>query len=261
MNEFKDKVVLITGGSGGIGEKIAEEFLKQEALVYISGRNLEKLSAIKQTLSSLGGQIEIIQADVSRPEECEAMVETILEKEDKLDILVNSAGVYEEQAIEEVTEAIWDKSFNTNVKGTYFLSKFAIPYLEKTEGCIVNVSSTAGIIGFDENSLYCATKGAVNMLTKALARECAPRGIRVNAVCPDMVKTDMLDIGFKRSGMKSREEYNKMRLSIYPQSPDKASFVLPEEVAASVVFLASTDHIRAINGVTLLLDNGIAAAR
>lgn len=263
MSEFKGKVVVITGGNGGIGKEVARRFVGFGSKVYILGRNEETLKEVAAELmggeGEGEGEINWKIADVSDVEACRKTIEEIGAEAGQIDVLVNSAGKYVETTIEEIEQKDFDESFNINVRGTYFMCKFAKPYLEKTKGCIVNVGSTAGIVGFDENSLYCATKGALNAFTRAVAIEYAKYGIRVNIVCPDMVKTKMLDIGFKRSGMESREDYNNFRLKQYPQADEDKRFVLPEEVAECVVFLASNEKVWAITGTALTIDLGMTA--
>lgn len=259
MSEFSNKAVLITGGSGGIGLEVARSFADQGAIVYIVGRNMQTLTKTKAKLEKTKGRIELIVADISCTEDCKHAVEEVIEKESRLDVLVNSAGIYVEKTIDETTEEVWDNLIQTNLKGTYFMCKYAVPFLTDTKGCIVNIASTAGITGFEGNSLYCASKGGMLALTKALAIECAPRGIRVNAVSPDMVKTEMLDIGFKRSGMTDRKKYDALCLEHYPQKKEDRQFVLPQEVAECVLFLASTGKIRAVTGANIVIDCGLTA--
>lgn len=258
MKTFKDKVVLVTGGNGGIGMEVARLFAQENAVVYLLGRNTKTLQETREKLKGVGGRMEIVAADVSDTQACRQAVEYVVEREEKLDILVNSAGMYAEETIGETSEALWDKLMDVNLKGTYFMCKYAIPYLQKTKGSIVNVASTSGVIGFEGNSLYCASKGGMIMLTKALAIECAPAGIRVNVVSPDMVKTEMLDIGFERSGMQDRAAYNALCMRKYPQREEDRRFVLPEEVAQCVVFFAS-DNVKAITGANLVIDCGLTA--
>lgn len=257
--EYTEKVVLITGGSSGIGKETAKKFLEQNAIVYIIGRNKTILQSARGELESTHNSVSTIPADISNPDDCKKAIDIVNEKEGRLDILVNSAGVYVEAPIDEMSPEDFDKVINTNLRGTFFMCKYAKTNLIKSKGCIVNIGSTAGIIGFDENSLYCASKGGVNLLTKALAIEYAKYGIRVNVINPDMVKTKMLDIGFERSGIKDRFKYNNMQLNKYPQNPEESRFVLPEEVAECVLFLASKEKVQAANGASLTIDFGLTA--
>lgn len=210
--EFNEKVVLITGGNGGIGKETAKKFLAQKAIVYILGRDKATLQNAKEELEHIHCSISIVPANISTPDDCKKAIDTVIEKEGRLDILINSAGIYVEAPIDEMNPEDFNTVINTNLGGTFFMCKYAKPHLAKSKGCIINIGSTAGIIGFDENSLYCASKGGVNLLTKALAIEYAKYGIRVNIINPDMVNTKMLDIGFRRSNIKDRSEYDNMQL-------------------------------------------------
>lgn len=259
MSEFKDKVVVITGGNGGIGKETARLFLREGAKVYILGRNESTLNETLNELNIHDGQLLYMVCNVDDITNCSDVISSIGECEGQIDILINSAGKYVETSIDEVNEDEFNETFNTNVRGTFFMCKYAVPYLKKSKGCIVNVGSTAGIVGFGDNTLYCATKGALNAFTRALAVELASFGIRVNIVCPDMVKTKMLDIGFKRSGIKNRADYDNYRLNQYPQSLEDKRFVLPEEVAECILFLASNKRVWAVTGSSLTIDLGLTA--
>lgn len=257
-SEFTSKVVIITGGSGGIGKEIAKKFLAEGAIVYIVGRDITTLQLAKKELININHTVDTINFDISVPDNCRKTIEIVFEKEGRLDFLINSAGTYVEAPIDEIELKDFNTVINTNLRGTYFMCKYVKPFLEKTNGCIVNIGSTAGITGFDENSLYCASKGGVNLLTKSLAIEYAKYGIRVNIVNPDMVKTKMLDIGFRRSGIEERSTYDNMQLQNYPNSTTVGSrFILPEEIAESVIFLASKEKAGAITGAGITVDFGL----
>ncbi len=247
------------GETGGIGKETAKKFLFQQAAVYILGRDKTSLEKTREELISISKNAHIISADVSNPDECREAIDRVVGKEGRLDILVNSAGVFSEAPIEEMTPEDFDKVININLKGTFFMCKYAKPMLSLTKGCIVNVGSTAGITGFDECSLYCASKGGLNSLTKALAIEFAKQNVRVNIVNPDMVKTKMLDLGFERSGIRERNEYDKTHFKRHPQNLEDSRFILPEEVADSILFFASSEKAKAITGANLTIDFGMTA--
>lgn len=258
MSDWIHKVVLITGGSSGIGKAAAERFLKERATVYIIGRNTEKLSKVKKELSDIHPTIYTISANIAIPSECKRVVEVVLLKEQRLDVLVNSAGVYFEGPTVEMTEEIWDETIDINLKGTFFMSKYAISALAESQGSIVNVSSDAGLVGNNEAAIYCASKGGVTLLTKAMAMELAKRKVRVNAVCPGVVETPMVQEDFEKSSFDNRKEYDAYYLSHYPQG-ENARYTQPEEVAECIYFLASKDKVEAITGTCLSIDFGITA--
>ncbi|MCQ4636273.1 SDR family oxidoreductase [Anaerovorax odorimutans] len=256
-----EKVVLVTGGTGGIGKAIAAAFLRIGERVYITGRKEKTLEKARNELSQISKRIDMIKGDVSRTADCRNIVNTLINQEKRLDILINCAGICYEKYIEDVSEKDWELMINTNLRGPFFLIKYAVPYLSESKGCVVNVGSTAGVMGFDADSVYCASKGGLTLMTKALAFECARHGIRINIVSPDMVKTDMLDEGFTRSKMDNRAEYDRMKLANYPQSEDDVRFITPEDVAKSVMFLAYNDCSETITGANLIMDFGLTAGR
>ena len=255
--EFSGQSVLITGGSSGIGEATAGAFLAAGARVFLLGRSRERLDAAVRRLTTGGMSPEVVVADVSRPADCRRAVAEVADATGGLDILVNSAGVYAEGPADGTDEETWDTVMNTNLKGTFFMIRYAIPVLERSGGCVVNVGSDSGLVGNDGASVYCASKGGVTLLTRSLAVELIRRGIRVNAVCPGIVETPMVSEDFRRSAFTSREEYDRQNLIPYPEGIER--FVRPEEVAGSILFLASRDRASVINGACLSVDFGLTA--
>lgn len=255
--EFQDRVVLVTGASSGIGLETAKIFLKNGARVYLNGRDRQKLAGVIDTLGNFKGNAAVLPGDVSSVKQCEAMLKTVEQAGQGLDVLVNAAGIWVEGKSDTMTEEDWNSTMNINARGTFFMCRFAIPLLEKSSGVIVNVSSDSGLVGNNEAAIYCASKGAVTLITKALAVELAPRGIRVNAVCPGDVKTPMLEKAFEDYGGSDREAYYISLLTHYPQG-DKARFTQPREVAEAIYFLASPS-VQAITGACLSIDFGLTA--
>lgn len=255
--EFQGKTVLITGGSSGIGKASAAVFLEAGARVFIMGRDASRREAALEELRKIAPSVETVAGDVSSADQCRRAVEETAARTGRLDVLVNSAGVYQEGPATEVTEEVWDRLVDINLKGTFFMCRYAIPHLEKTGGAIVNVSSDSGLVGNNQAAVYCATKGGVTLLTKALARELLVKGIRVNAVCPGIVETPMVARDFLESGYASREEYDRVCLRPYPEGTDR--YTRPEEVARSIFFLASREKAEAVNGACLSIDFGLTA--
>jgi NAD(P)-dependent dehydrogenase (short-subunit alcohol dehydrogenase family) len=254
---FSDKVVLVTGASSGIGLETARLFIEQGATVYLNGRDDQKLGRAAGELGGLPGKAVTLPGDVSQVKQCEAMLAFVAEQGSGLDILVNSAGVWVEGKTDTMTEEDWDSVMNINAKGTFFMCRYAIPLLEKSSGVIVNVSSDSGLVGNNEASAYCASKGAVTLMTKAMAVELAARGIRVNAVCPGDVETPMLEKACRDYGDGDREAYYNSLLAHYPRG-EKGRFTQPQEVAEAILFLASP-KVQAITGACLSIDFGITA--
>ncbi len=258
--EYEKKTVLITGGGSGIGKETARLFCSRGASVYIAGRDLEKLEKAAAEINAeadAAGRVGCIRGDVALPEECGNMVEHAVLETGALHVLVNSAGVWSEGDSDKVTEEEWDRVIDSNLKGTFFMCRYAIPALEKTEGSIVNISSDSGLVGNDRAAVYCASKGGVTLLTKALAVELGRKGIRVNAVCPGDVASPMLEDAFQKYGGTDRDEYYRELLSAYPENKNRR-FTSPREVAEAVLFLASK-RVSAVTGACLSVDFGLTA--
>lgn len=254
MEKWKDKIVIVTGGGSGIGEACAKRFLKAGAKVYITGRTEAKL---KRACDSMGLGAAYIAGDVSKVSDCERIVSTVVKREGRLDVLVNSAGVWIEGPSDTMTEEQWAHCIDTNLKGTFFMCRYAIPDLEKVQGCIINISSDSGLVGNKEAAIYCASKGGVTLLTRALAVELAERKVRVNAVCPGDVMSPMMEEALRDYGGGDPKIYYKALLEHYPQGAH-ARFTKPEEVAESVFFLAQPE-VEAITGACLSIDFGLTA--
>jgi NAD(P)-dependent dehydrogenase (short-subunit alcohol dehydrogenase family) len=253
---WHDKTVLITGGSGGMGRAFVERFLAEGANLAVADINTQRLAELERDMKA-GTRLLAIPTDVTRVADCERMVEATLARFGGLDLLVNGAGVWVEGPSDEATEAEWDRTLDINLKGTFFACRYAIPALEKTSGTILNIASDAGLIGNAGAAIYCASKGGVVLLTKALARELAPRGIRVNAICPCDVETPMLKFQAETYGEGNPKAYFDKLLSIYPQGA-RARFARAEEVAEFVYQIASP-KLTPITGAALSIDFGTTA--
>jgi len=250
------KTVLIAGAAGGIGSAAARLFRHQGANLALADRNHAKAAILGR---ELGGDCIILEADIARPDQCRKMVEDTIAAFGRLDVLINSAGIWVEGASDTMTEAQWDTTLDINLKGTFFACRHAIPFLEQTEGQIINIASDAGLMGNAGAAIYCASKGGVVLLTKALALELAPRGIRVNAICPCDVDTPMLDYQATAFGGGDPDGYLRKLKSVYPQGP-RTRFARPEEVAAFILAVASP-VLAPITGAALSIDFGTTAGR
>lgn len=252
-----ERVVLVTGAAGGIGRAVAERFLSKGDAVALADVDDERLSKAAAELAGEGRRVSTVVTDVRLVSECEQMIASTVDAYARLDVLVNCAGVWVEGASEHMTEEQWDRTVAVNMKGTFFACRYAIPHLVRTEGCIVNLSSDAGVVGTPETAIYCASKGGVSLMTKSLAMELAPRGVRVNAVCPNDVDTPMLEGQARDFGGDDPRGYLDALLAKYPQG-SRARFIRPEEVAALVFYLASTDAAP-ITGACIPIDFGSTA--
>ena len=259
-SDFKDKTVLVTGGSGGVGSATAALFLARGASVMLTDIDDRRLAATAHRLASAPetkSRVASVVGDVTCVADCEAVLAHTVERFGGLDVLVNTAGVWVEGESALSTEKEWDWVMNVNLKGTYFMCSRAIPELKKRSGCIVNLGSDAGILGDEGAAIYCASKGGVNLLTKALAIELAPDQVRVNAVCPSDIMSPMLQYQADTYGDGDPEGYFKALLARYPQGKN-ARFITPAEVAALILYLASPPA-RPVTGATIAIDYGSTA--
>jgi NAD(P)-dependent dehydrogenase (short-subunit alcohol dehydrogenase family) len=250
------RVVLITGAAGGIGRAAAERFLSLGDIVVLADISGEGLLAAVADLAAKG-DVDAVQVDVTVVADCERMVSGTVAKHGRLDVLVNCAGIWVEGPTAEMTESQWDRTVDVNLKGTFFACRYAIPHLERTEGCIVNVSSDAGLAGTAGAAIYCASKGGVSLLTRSLGRELAPKGVRANAVCPNDVDTPMLEGQARNYGGDDPQGYLDALLAKYPQK-ERARFIHPEEIAALIAYLASPEAAP-ITGACIPIDFGRTA--
>jgi NAD(P)-dependent dehydrogenase (short-subunit alcohol dehydrogenase family) len=252
----EQKVALISGAAGGIGSATARKFASEGWAVLLTDRDEEGLAAIARKIT--GARVHA--GDIRTRSACVDIVNWAVKEAGRLDVLVNAAGIWREGPTEASSEEDFDAVFAVNVKGLYFLTAAAIPALRRSEGAIVNLSSDAGIQGNQGAALYCASKGAVTLFTKALALELAPDGVRVNAVCPSDVMSPMLAFQARRYGNGDEKAYFGRLLQGYPQGPGKARFIAPEEIASLIFYLARPEAAP-ITGAALSIDFGYSAGK
>lgn len=188
-----NKVVVVTGGSRGIGAQIVKTLANENYKVILNYNNSkEQAEKIQQELLEQGNEIEIIKADVSKREETEKLIQFAINKFNKIDVLINNAGISQEGLFTDVTEEEWQKIINTNLNSVFYCNQQALKYMiQEQQGCIINISSIWGETGASCEVAYSTTKAAINGMTKALAKEVGPSNIRVNAIAPGIIDTDM----------------------------------------------------------------------
>jgi len=246
MARFSDTIVLITGAASGIGEGAARRFAAEGATLMLG--DIDK-PALDRLASDLGGTVETRETDVSDREACEALVQAVVDRFGRIDVLINDAGVDHLGKLDEGEFADFTKVIETDLYGVVHMSRAAIAHLRKSRGCIINVSSVSGLGGDWNHSFYCAAKGAVSNFTRALAMDEASNGVRINAVNPSLTYTVLT------AGMKEQPEL----IAKFEERIPMGRGAEPADIAGAIAFLASADA-RFITGVNLPVDGGLTAS-
>jgi NAD(P)-dependent dehydrogenase (short-subunit alcohol dehydrogenase family) len=249
MKRFENKVALVSGSGSGIGRATAERLASEGAKVFCSDINEDAVQNTANQIKANGGEATAIRCDVSNPEQVTATVAAVVEKYGQLDILANVAGYGFFRRTTETTFEEWSRMLSVNLTGTFLMCQAAIPHILQTRGAIINTASVAGVKSHPYSAAYCASKGGVVLLTKALAVEYGRKEIRINCVCPGGIETPLI---------------NEFKL---PPGVSEAALVrisplgrmgLPTEVAGTIAFLASDDATY-INGAAIVVDGGMIA--
>lgn len=249
---FQNRVVVVTGASSGIGAATAELLSSRGARLAIAGRNVDNLSSVAESCAARHPEKLkplVITADVTNEKDCERLIAEVITEFNRLDVLINSAGIIESGTIETSSLEQYDRIMNTNVRSIFQLTQLAVPHLIATKGNIVNLSSVCGIRAFPNVLAYNMSKSAVDQFTNCVALELAAKGVRVNSVCPGVIVTEL----HKRGGM-NEDNYRQF----LDHCKDTHALGRPgevKEVAAAIAFLAS-DEASFITGVQLPVDGG-----
>ena len=244
---LKNKVALVTGGGTGIGKAIALAFAREGAKVALTGRRMDKLGEVVNEIKKNGGKALAISADVSKIKDVDRMVTETVKKFKKLDILVNCAGVLFSADLAHHTEKLWDETIDINLKGSFLTTQRAVPeMLKQGKGKVIHIASIAGQIGFPNSVAYCASKGGIMGMTKAMAMELAPKKINVNCIAPGDVATPL------NEHLLIQPKYLKSRVDNTPYG--RVGQV--QDIAPGAVYLAS-DESDFTNGITLTIDGGL----
>ena len=248
------KVALITGGTSGIGEATAELFAEEGARVALVGSSdRTKAQAIAERIEGAGGSARPYVADLSQVGKISKLVAAVKADFGRIDILVNSAGLFYPTPMGETSEADYDRMMDINLKGMFFCIQDVTAIMKaQGGGRIINISSVAGVMGLGTSSAYCATKAGVNYMTKALALELAPHGIQVNAILPGNTATPM------NENIRSEPEFKPMLDAMAARTPSGRTYSEAIDMARAALFLASGDG-RAMHGALMLMDEGFSA--
>ena len=249
--EFAQKVIFVTGATSGIGRAVALRFAENQAHVVALGRNSKVLREIEETIGKAGGKPLTIAADVTNESEMETAISRAIEHFGRLDVVVNAAGHISNGTIENTSLAAWDAMMSVNLRAVFHLMQLATPHLIKTKGNVVNISSVTGLRSFPGVLAYCVSKAGVDQLTRCAALELAPKGVRVNAVNPGVVVTEI----HKRGGM-DEEAYERF-LEHSKTTHPLGRVGEPYEIADLVLYLAS-EKAAWITGATYSIDGGRA---
>ena len=256
MNRLQGKVCVITGGTSGFGLATTQTFVQEGASVVIAARDEVKGS---QTVGELQKrtqkEIRFVRCDVSQESEVKNLLRQVMDLHQRIDIWINSAGVLTRKAFEETTEQEWDAVMATNLKGVFFCCKEILPLMaEQGQGSLINISSDVSLVGKGDVAVYSASKAGVTILTKSLALRYAKNNVRVNAICPGTILTNMNRVFFVN--IPDQDQRMKEVVDKYPLG----RLGTPEDVAYAALFLAS-DEAQWITGVALPVDGGYTVGK
>jgi NAD(P)-dependent dehydrogenase (short-subunit alcohol dehydrogenase family) len=251
VSRLRGKIAIVTGAGRGIGYAIAIRFAAEGATVVAANRNVEEGEAAVEAIRTAGGEATFVRTDIRAPEDCERLIDDTEARYGRIDVLCNNAGVGLLRTVVETTLDDYAYVMDTNVRGAFLLCKHAIPgMVERGGGAIVNIASVAAFVGFERDAAYCASKGALLMLTRQLALDYASAGIRVNAICPGFIDTPEL-----RHYCEQQPDPGAA-LALCHSAHPMGRIGLPDEIAAGAAFLAS-DEASFVTGGSLVVDGGL----
>lgn len=252
-NRFDNKVVVVTGGASGIGLETAHQFAAEGAITIIADINAEKEAEVKAAFKKRNQECIYHYTDVANVNMVQGLVDAVIERYGKIDVLFNNAGIEISGAVIDFTEREYQQLMDVNLKSVFLCSKYVLKHMRKrSSGVIINMASVASFLAWKDDALYSASKAAVKLLTQAMAVEYAPYTIRVNAVAPGIIDTPMTDRAI--GAVSNVTELKKIKGKIHPLG----RLGLPSEIARTVLFLAS-DEASFITGAILPVDGGYLA--
>jgi len=247
--ELESRIAIVTGGGSGIGRAISRLYAAEGAKVVIGDIKADSEVTVED-IRKHGDDAIFVRTDVRDPSQVRRLLDVAVEKYGGIDIVCNNAGIELVRRLVDTTEEEWDMVINTNLRSSFLVSKYALPrMIRKGKGVIINIASQLGLVGFENLTVYCASKGGLILLTKAMALEYAKHGIRVNCICPGAIDTPMLEREVKL--MEDPDEARRMFVSKHPLG----RLGTPEEIAQAALFLAS-DRASFITGESLVVDGG-----
>ena len=251
MMRLEGKVAIVTGGSRGIGEAISLGLAAEGASVAIVAlKNFVQAGSTASKIIEKGQNAAVFKCDVSKPKDCDTLVSEVKKTFGHIDILVNNAGVFMPKLIEDTSEEDWDLQININLKGSFFMAKACVPDMKnRRKGKIINITSIAAEIGFQNSSAYCASKGGQGNMTRAMCLELAPYSINVNSIAPGNIKTDM------NAPLRENPEYDLIQST---KTPSGVGHIDPDELVGAAVYLASEES-NSVHGASIVIDGGWSA--
>lgn len=249
--KLKDKVAIITGSAKGIGKGCALVFAEEGANVVIVDIDIKAGEQTVREIAERNGKAIFINTDLRSSEQVQSMIGSVINTYGQIDILFNNAGYHYSKNIEVTSEEEWDFIINTNLRSVFLCSKYSIPHLRKTRGCIINMSSMVGLIGQSNAGAYSASKGGIVAMTKGMALDFAKDGIRVNCICPGWVETPLVEDWF--SQQPDPQKAKEYIYSVHPLNRIASS----EEIGKAAAFLASPEA-SFITGIAMPVDGAVS---
>lgn len=253
QKRLQDQVAMVTGATSGIGEAIARRFAAEGAQVAVIGRSRDRGNAVVSSIRQCGGKAHFYSTDVTSDAAVRDLVKSVLDRFGALNIVVNNVGISRPGTVVDTTPWQWDEVFRVNVTSAYLISHHAMPHLlAREDGCVINISSEAGLKGLKDRAAYCAAKAALVGLTKAMAVDHSGRGVRINCICPGTVETPMIRrlIGDHADPRAMKDEFLQRRLTPFLGTTD--------DIAEAAVYFALPGN-RYATGAVLSVDGGSAA--